>query len=72
MPINYIKSLSKKHNISVEKLEKEWDKAKDIAKEADRKDDFAYIVGIFKKLISKFGIKESLYIVEGKIYFNKL
>ena len=69
MPINYIKSLSKKYNINVEKLEKKWKQAKELAKEADRKDDYAYIVGIFKRLIKEFGIKEDFIIVNEKIYY---
>lgn len=30
--------------------EKDWEKAKEIADEAGRKDDYAYIMGIFKKM----------------------
>lgn len=60
MPANYIQSLSKKYNISVDKLEKVWDRAKELAKDQGREDDFAYITGIFKKYIrNKFNIKEN-------------
>ena len=61
MPNNYIQSLSKKHNISTNSLESLWDKAKKQAKKQDRKDDYAYIMGIFKNMIKgKYGIKENI------------
>ena len=56
MPATVIQSFSKKTGKSVEELEKLWKKAKKVAEEQGRKDDYAYIVGIFKKML---GIEEN-------------
>ena len=63
MPNNYIQSLSKKHNVSVDQLEKIWDDSKKAAEKEGHKDDYDYITAIFKKMIKgKFGINENLLI----------
>jgi len=54
MPTAYIKKLAKKGFGSVKELEKKWEKAKKIASEEGHKDDYAYIMGIFKRML---GIK---------------
>lgn len=53
MPTAYIKKLSKEKGISVNQLEKYWDEAKELAKKEGHEKDYAYITGIFKKIISK-------------------
>jgi len=64
MPTNYIKSLSKKHNISVTELDKCWEEAKkDLGDEYKDNEEMKYgtIVKIFKNIINKkYGLKESL------------
>ena len=57
MPANIIKSFSKKSGKSEEEVESLWQKAKSIAKEANREEDYAYIVGILKNMLS---INESI------------
>lgn len=41
MPANVVRTLAE---------EKKWEKAKELADEAGRKDDYAYVMGIFKKM----------------------
>lgn len=57
MPTAYIDTLVKEGKGTKSRLEHLWDQAKDIAEEAGRGDDYAYITGIFKK---SAGIKASL------------
>lgn len=63
MPTNYIKSLSKKHNISVAELDKCWEEAKkDLGDQYKDNEEMKYgtIVKIFKNIINKkFDLKES-------------
>jgi len=69
MPIDVIKSFSKKTGKSVNELEKLWKKAKAIAKEEGHEEEYDYIMGIFKKMI---GIKEhyTLNILNGRLIIN--
>lgn len=53
MPVNYIKKLSSEGKGSISDLEKKWDKAKELAKESGKEDNFGYITGIFKKMIGE-------------------
>lgn len=57
MPATMLKSLANKAGISLQKAETLWDKAKKLAAEAGREDDYAYITGILKK---SMGLKEGL------------
>ena len=51
MPIPALASMAKKAGISIDKAEKYWDKAKEIAKKADHEKDYDYIMGIVKKMM---------------------
>ena len=51
MPIPVVAKMAKEVGISVEKAEDVWDKAKKAAEDQDRGDDWAYVTGIFKKMI---------------------
>lgn len=62
MPTAYIKKLSDEGKGSIQSLEKKWDHAKSIAKEAGHDEEFDYITGIFNKMI-----KESLNETKKKI-----
>ncbi len=57
MPTAYIKKLAEEGHGSVSALEKKWDKAKAIAADEGRADDYAYITGIFKRMS---GVKASV------------
>lgn len=54
LPTNYLKKLHENGKGSLEYLEKEWDVAKKAAEDHGHKEDYAYITGIFQRLI---GIK---------------
>ena len=49
MPSAYVQKLADEGHGSIAKLEHHWNMAKEAAEDAGRKDDFAYITGIFKK-----------------------
>lgn len=53
MPNSYIKKLSDEGKGSVEELEKKWEKAKELAQERGQGEDYAYVTGIFKKMIGE-------------------
>jgi len=55
MPQEFIKKLVSQGKGSKSELEALWKKAKEVAKESGKEDNFAYITGIFKKMA---GIKE--------------
>lgn len=57
MPNSMVQSFAKKTGKSVDRVEHLWDKAKKIATDAGRTDDYAYITGVLKKML---GLKESL------------
>lgn len=57
MPTPYIQSLSKKMNRTIASLEKDWDKAKSIAKDQDQENNYGLITNIFKKIV---GVKEGV------------
>jgi len=46
-----VKSFADKTGKSEAEVEKLWDKAKKIAKESGREEDYAYITGILKKML---------------------
>ncbi len=53
MPTSYIKSSSKKVGKSTKTGEKMWNKAKAIAKEQGKEDNFAIITTIYKKMLKE-------------------
>lgn len=57
MPAPLIKSFAQKTGKSQDAVEKLWSKAKAIAKEEGHNKDYAYIVGILKKML---GLNESV------------
>ena len=63
MPIDYIKDLSNKHNITVDKLETHWNNAKEtigVKYSDDEKAKYGAIVKVFKNMINKeFDLHES-------------
>ncbi len=61
MPQAYVKELAKKHNISISAAEDHWNMAKKAAEKEGHGEDYAYVTGIFKKMMgeSVTTIKES-------------
>ena len=59
MPTAYIKKMAKKHNMSVEKSDRLWQKATAIVK-AQGKDDYALITSIYKKMLGEGTLGEYL------------
>jgi hypothetical protein len=53
MSTSYLEKISKKKNIAMDKVEELWDKAKELAKEKNHDEDYAYITGIFKKMVGE-------------------
>lgn len=53
MPTAFVKKMSKKHKISVDKSEKLWDKAKAAAAKQDQENNFALITTIYKKMLGE-------------------
>lgn len=68
MPTPYIKKLAKKHHTSVGKSEGRWEKAKQQTAKQGHSEDFAYITGIYKKMmgedVSEMSLKQFLQITE--------
>lgn len=53
MPTAYVKKLAKKHGMSVGKAEGRWEAAKKQAAKQGHEEDFAYVTGIFKKMMGE-------------------
>lgn len=53
MPTAYIKTLSRSGKGSVAELEKKWDRAKELAEEEGHAENYAYVTGIFNRMIGK-------------------
>jgi hypothetical protein len=53
MPTPYLTKLAEKHHRSIDYVEKLWDKAKDVAETNGHKDDWAYTVGVLKKMMGE-------------------
>jgi hypothetical protein len=53
MPLPYVVKLARKHRISVDQAEQYWAEAKKSAYKQGRSDDYAYITGIFKKIMGE-------------------
>ena len=51
MPASLVKSFATQTGKTVKAVEKLWAKAKELATEAGRKEDYAYIVGILKRML---------------------
>jgi len=60
MPKSYLQKISKEKGISMDKVERLWDKAKGIAKDSGREEDYAYITGIFKNMLGEHKLDEEL------------
>ena len=56
MPAALVKSFAARAGISTRKAEKLWDRAVEIAADQGHKEDYAYIVGVLKRML---GIRES-------------
>ena len=50
MPAPLVKAVAKRQGKSVESLEKKWDEAKAKAAEEGHKEDWPYVVSIFKNM----------------------
>jgi hypothetical protein len=72
MPADYVAKLAKETGVSVEKAEKRWASAKKIADKAGRGDDYAYITGIFKKMMGESEIDGLISCVESGEDPNKV
>lgn len=57
MPTGFVKKMAKKHKMSVDKSEKLWDRAKEIADKQGKGDNFAFITGIYKNMLSESFVK---------------
>lgn len=54
MPTAYVKKLAKKNKISISEVEERWQKAKKLSKERKgKRDNWAYTMGIFKKMMKE-------------------
>jgi len=59
MPTPYVEKLAKKHGVSVDKAESEWEKAKKDAADGGHSDDYAYVTQIFKSRMGETAKVES-------------
>lgn len=55
MPAPAVASLAKKAGVSKDEAERRWSKAKKRAEEEGRKEDWQYVMGIFKKMLGLKG-----------------
>ena len=53
MPTYYIQKISNQTGQKVSELEKKWKKAKEIAKENNKEENWAYITSIFQQMIGE-------------------
>lgn len=54
MPTAYVKKLAKKKKMSISEVEERWQKAKKLSKERKgKRDNWAYTMGIFKKMMKE-------------------
>lgn len=68
MPVPYLQKLAKEGHGTLPELEKKWAKAKRRAAEQGHKDDYAYITGILKKMLSiQSSLVRSSHIVQSGI-----
>ncbi len=59
MPAPYIEKLADKHHRSVEYVEGLWNKAKQQAEEQGHKGDWAYVVGVLKRMLGETSATDS-------------
>lgn len=53
MPVAYVKKLAKKKGVSIAKSEKRWGKAKEIASDSGESGNYAYVMGIYKRMMGE-------------------
>lgn len=53
MPTAYVRTLAEKGKGTVQELEHKWDRAVDLAADQGHAEDYAYITGIFNRMIGK-------------------
>jgi hypothetical protein len=54
MPTSYVKKLAKKKKMKISEVEERWQKAKKLSKERKgKRDNWAYTMGIFKKMMKE-------------------
>lgn len=53
MPVPYLIKLAKKHHMPLAKAEEYWEKAKKAAEKAGKSRDWAYVTGIFKRMMGE-------------------
>lgn len=58
MPANVVKSVSRKCDMSMDEVEKKWDEAKEAAADEGHKEEFDYIMSIFKNMVGKECMKK--------------
>jgi len=58
MPTNTVKKWAKEKGMTVKAAEKKWNKAKKLASDENKEDNYAYTMSIYKKLMKKesFGL----------------
>ena len=50
MPTGYVKEIAKEKHVPVQKVEQQWQQAKNIAKHQGKSVGYGYITNIFKKI----------------------
>ena len=59
MPTAYVKKLAKKKKMSISEVENRWNKAKKLSNlKKGKRDNWAYTMGIFKKMMNESKIKK--------------
>lgn len=53
MPTAYVSKLAKAKGMPLSEAERRWDSAKRVAKEAGKAEDYAYITGLFKRMMGE-------------------
>jgi len=53
MPSAYVKKIAAKKNISIDRAETLWSKAKTLAADQGHAEEFDYITGIFKRMVGE-------------------
>ena len=67
MPVTFVQKLAKEMGYDLKDLESKWDKAKSIAEKEGKKEDWKYIMGIFKQML-----KDSAKIKKEAININEV
>lgn len=53
MPTAYVKKMAEKHNISVQKSEEYWDRAKKAAKNKGGEENWGLVTAIYKQMLGE-------------------